>query len=98
MRKCIDADRLINDVRRSTTLGGSEWFVKKIREQPTVEAEDVVKCEECKYFNTEERIDDPISTICMCTFYSQESKVYKKSDGYCDAGKRREADENAEIL
>ena len=98
MRKCIDADRFINDIRRSTTPGGAEWIVKKVREQPSVKAEEVVKCEECKYFNTEERIDDPISTICMCTFFSQERKVYKRSDGYCDAGMRREADEYAEIL
>ena len=81
MSRYIDADALLNDLQPLFVHNGDlkdEWMSycveKIIREQPTTDAVEVVRCEDCKY-----------EDIC-CRMIRNE----KKPNDYCSYGERRE--------
>ena len=82
MPRLIDAEHL---KKRATDLFGDCWdnyaqttedFLEYIDNEPTVDAEPVVRCKDCKYANE----------YAMCG----QVAWYNKEDDFCSRGERRE--------
>ena len=52
MARLIDADRLLNDVRKHSASYFADDFAHEwVDQQPTVDAVEVVRCRECRWCN-----------------------------------------------
>lgn len=96
MSRLIDADELKNKLRTE-----QRWIVKRdeytnegfsfdqvmftIDRIPTVDAVEVVRCRECKYW---EAIETLIGFDCVCTAQG-DMNVSKDENDYCSWGERR---------
>ena len=100
MRRYIDADavlELIQEEFHKTDVNGEEQIgVLKchriVREAPTADVVEVVRCRDCKYWDA--RDSKGIQGICLCgekDFYYG-SEFYPFADDYCSYGERREDD------
>lgn len=75
MSRLIDADKLKEGV-------SSYHFKNLIDDQPTVDAEPIIRCEECKYFMYGN------GCILQGVDYSWEEQMY--ADDFCSRGERAE--------
>lgn len=79
--KYINADDLIEKVRKSTTHSGSEWFVNKIiNTMPSADVVEVVRCKDCVYF---------------CPNNFRKCKLlweHREENDFCSRGERKETE------
>lgn len=92
--RLIDADRLKDSIMLTCDLGG--WIgetllqikkvaVKYIENAPTIDAEPVVRCSECKY------VGHDATTFLVCDRKGMGLKPFHVyHDDYCSYGERRE--------
>ena len=85
MPRLIDAEHL---KKRATDWEGDCWdnyaqstedFLEYIDNEPTVDAVEVVRCKDCKFYWKNNRDSDGV--VCLAT---------PKDDAFCSEGKRRE--------
>ena len=105
MARYIDADKLEKDLPQSVPkhnviINGNEYpvflvdhILHKIRNYPTADVVEVVRCKDCKYFNGKidvlcERCGD-IDEPCGGCHYTGGCTY---DDGYCHHGERRKED------
>lgn len=86
--RLIDADALREDWLQN---GENEYvydanaFLESIDDAPTVDAVEVVHCEDCKYYSRGICWNENITGNCDCD-------LEKEPNGYCDWGERRDGD------
>lgn len=91
MSRLIDADALIESVCHTADLGG--WIgdtlrnikrlaVRYINSAPTIDAVEVVRCDNCKY-----RYMDADLQVWACTY-----GLMIKPNGFCNYGERKESE------
>lgn len=82
MARLIDADALKDGLidyqqKHTDSLGDDYWIVEnvllRIEEIPTIDAEPVIRCKDCEYYNGEEK-------YCV-------NDIFAKSNGYCMYGR-----------
>ena len=92
MRRLIDAEKLQRDgwilKRYETAIERGETL--SLMGVPKVDAVEVVRCKDCKYYPTHFYCGGKIYRVCPC--FSDLGE-----DGYCSAGIRREEAEDAEV-
>ena len=101
MARYIDADKLEKDLPQSVPkhnviINGNEYpvflvdhILHKIRNYPTADVVEVVRCKDCEFRGTDD---------CPNSYYSEYEGAYVDSmndDDFCSYGERRK--ENAEI-
>ena len=72
--KTGDVMRLI-DANKLKDIISDTWILDRIDEQSTVDAVEVVRCKDCKYYDDEDS---------FCAYI-----IWAKPDGYCSGGERR---------
>ena len=89
--RLIDADEAIINF-------GFEWddipptreeFVRFLKKQPTVDAVPVVRCRECKHYDT---ADFDGNILCGCTLHT--AMVDITPDSFCSYGEKKEGADN----
>ena len=78
---CVDCSLLMND--------GNCRFETMIREALATDAVPLVRCRECKHYDTADFDGD---ILCGCTLHS--AMVDITPDSFCSYGERKEGDEN----
>ena len=83
--RLIDADRLINEFEDTVGSPITRTRLKlQVQNQPTIDAVEVVRCKDCKYFDGE-----------CCDRYADETLGYSHStqqNFFCAVGERRTDD------
>ena len=82
--RLIDADALKEHIKRYTSVFAKyDWreICEMLNDAPTVDAVEVVRCEDCKRFEDEDGDGD-----CWCYCHND----ITCRDGYCSWGERRE--------
>ena len=51
MPRYINEDEFCEYIRKSTTPSGAEWTVSKIKDMPSADVVEVVRCKDCKKQN-----------------------------------------------
>ena len=86
-KRLIDADRALEIVRNQGNLHPNAYHLTNyatliLREAPTVDAVEVVRCRECKHCDPENyHCDHPMSTS---------APLSRKPDDFCSYGERKE--------
>ena len=89
--RLIDADRALEIVRRQGVAHPNAYHLTNyatliLREAPTVDAVEVVRCRECKHCDPENyHCDHPMGTA---------APLKRKPDDFCSYGKRKEGADN----
>ena len=78
LRKGIETDRDASDMPKMWYVG-IEYAINHIVHAPTVDAVEVVRCKECKHFDSEDDCDCPMDV--------------RYSDFFCKMGERRTDEE-----
>lgn len=91
-KRLIDADRAMEIVRNQGIAHPNAYHLTNyatliLREAPTVDAVEVVRCRECK----QGEIDDPDFPD---EYYCHEGCGWNKGDFYCAYGERKEGADN----
>lgn len=89
--RLIDADALIAFMRKGWRVFPSSKLqhtcdITDIENAPTVDAEPVVRCEDCEFSSTPDWDSDEV----YCTKHSNWFKI----NGYCHLGRRKDARDN----
>jgi hypothetical protein len=81
----ISRKALITDLRTAKGLGSiiAETIVRFLKKQPTVDAVEVVRCKDCKYYENKNINLLPHCTLCGIT---------KFEDDFCSCGERKDND------
>jgi hypothetical protein len=81
----ISRKALIADLRTAKGLGSiiAETIVRFLKKQPTVDAVEVVRCKDCKYYENKNINLLPYCTLCGIT---------KFEDDFCSCGERKDND------
>ena len=92
MARLIDADRALEIVRDQGIAHPNAYHLTNyatliLREAPTVDAVEVVRCRECKYGDWNSEPDDAM--VCMRT----KDGFWRSGNDFCSFGKRKEGDE-----
>jgi hypothetical protein len=54
MPRYINEDDFCEYIRKNTTPSGAEWFISKIKDMPSADVVEVVRCEDCEYSRYDE--------------------------------------------
>lgn len=94
MSRLIDADKLIKDVLDLPNCenGFSDTYDKStiiayIDEQPTVEAEPIVRCRDCKWYVVSDPTAPNFYTYDCCR--NEDGLFSPRDDDYCSVGEKR---------
>ena len=82
--RLIDADKIINDLEAMRTQFDAialDGLIRGIEEQPTIEAEPIVRCRDCRKRRSRE------CPMCDC------EQLWDEDDGWVDAFRDRTVDE-----
>ena len=88
---------MLIDVDEAIINFGFEWddipptrveFVRFLKKQPTVDAVPIVRCRECKHYDT---ADFDGNILCGCTLHSAMLDI--TPDSFCSYGERKECDD-----
>ena len=85
--RLIDADALMDEANSDGAYGYLD--AKQISEAPTVDAVPVVRCRECKHYDT---ADFDGNILCGCTLHSAMLDI--TPDSFCSYGERKEGADN----
>ena len=88
--RLIDADALITDVRKNSESYFADDFTREwLDRQPTIDAVEVRRCRDCKYFEIHVLNDYDIGEVELtsCAAFGI-GDIH--SDDYCSFGQRRE--------
>ena len=83
--RLIDVDELIKATQHAGFIRRSE-----IEAAPTVDAEPVIRCEECGHWGPHLEEDD---TMALCWAFGAQPVAVTPADGYCYRAERRENNE-----
>ena len=85
-QRLIDANKLWNALPADDGL--LMYQVKRaIRDAPTVDAVEVVRCKDCKHYSFIPELDDAPKCTKLCGLHSKAHKP--KPDDFCSHGERR---------
>ena len=90
-KRLIDANRAMEIVRNQGIAHPNAYHLTNyatliLREAPTVDAVEVVRCKDCKHCDPENNhCDHPMSTA---------APLSRKPDDFCSYGERKEGDDN----
>ena len=77
--RLIDADKIMADIASAGRSTSKDYILltiaRYIRIQPTIDAEPVIRCKDCEYYNGEER---------YCC-----NDIFTKPKGYCSYGRKK---------
>jgi hypothetical protein len=98
MPRLIDADKVVfhyeglSKIAPNDFAGIAEYFANQIKNAPTVDAVEIVRCMDCKYRKLSyDRYDVPYIT-CALSDYPSNGFFHKAWFGYCNYGEREEND------
>ena len=92
MSRMIDADKLIEALpivtedKRISLYGAVADFMVMISEMPTVDAVEVVRCHECRYW---QKVYSSLLGEVMCCIGQGDVKIQKEPYDFCSCGERR---------
>ena len=94
MARLIDADRALEIVRDQGIAHPNAYHLTNyatliLREAPTVDAVEVVRCRNCKYGDWDSKPDDAM--VCMRT----KDGFWRSGNDFCSYGERKGGDGNA---
>ena len=94
-KRLIDADRAMEIVRNQGIAHPNAYHLTNyatliLREAPTVDAVEVVRCRNCKYGDWDSKSDDAM--VCMRT----KDGFWRSGNDFCSYGKRKDGDGNAQ--
>ena len=92
MSRYIDADKIPYVISENGCLDDFAYRYD-INEVPTADVVEVVRCKDCKYWDT--RDSKGIQGTCLCgeKDFCYGSEFYPFADDYCSYGERREENE-----
>lgn len=86
--RLIDADKLIEDVRKNSESYFADDFAKEwVDKQPTVAQPEIIRCRDCKHYKRYEYIGD------FACHYVIGGTVRREPDDFCSRAERREVSE-----
>ena len=92
MGRLIDAD--VFKERLMANIGLTNCLDRSFKETPTIDAVEVVRCKDCKYFEFDSwaKVNEiPIIVAHeICKFWGSGCGCKTDSDGYCSFGERKE--------
>lgn len=86
--RLIDADRLLAEIKTLPIMSnwGETFFPRLVQDQPTVDAEPVVRCKDCGAWKRNVGIVDSPNGHCF------EHDIDTNGQDFCSYGERREGD------
>ena len=91
-RRLIDANVFVRDLTAMKSVYDAialDGMIKALNEAPTVDAVEVVRCKDCKYWN-----EDALACATLPWVNSSEHKNWYAED-FCSDGERKEGEDNA---
>ena len=88
MNKLIYADELKLAIRDDMSINGANFAIMKqhINEARTIDAVEVVRCKDCKYFNQK----TPVGGFCKCGEVCGGNGFMRVNDDFCSYGEIKE--------
>lgn len=86
MPRYINEDDFCEYIRKSTTPSGAEWTVSKIKDMPSTDAVEVVRCIDCKFCHESKMTSRPY--LCL----NHKGLVVIHADSFCSYGERKETE------
>ena len=84
MPRYINEDDFCEYIRKNTTPSGAEWFISKIKDMPSADVVEVVRCKDCHFYDNQN--NGGLKKHGLCEIY----KGFKTDDGFCDLAEWRE--------
>lgn len=86
--RIIDADEITKDEHQHYDYMADEYyvFVRDIENAPAVDAVEVVRCRDCRYYQSDYRYCEYWGDM----FYHWEAWEAINEEGFCDKGERKE--------
>lgn len=82
MPRYINEDDFCEYIRKNTTPSGAEWFISKIKDMPSADVVEIIRCKDCKSFKGG-----------CCAKCGDDTTTFEPDkDFYCKYGERKETD------
>lgn len=96
MTRPIDADALLEELKKTYKYFDLKFYIE---DAPTIDAVEIVRCEDCKHWTEEkDEEDDILYGWCRAPFENDNllvcgddaTRIFTAYDFFCKSGKRRE--------